>query len=63
VERLRQELGLSFEEVIQRALGEGLVRLDPSRSHTVPVVLGGCLNGGLDDISKALGIAEGTTFR
>jgi hypothetical protein len=63
VERLRQELALSFEEVLQRALREGLVRLDSTRSHTVPVVLGGCLIGDLDDISQALGIAEGEAFR
>jgi hypothetical protein len=63
VERLRQELALSFEEVLQRALREGLVRLDTTRSHTVPVALGGCLIDGLDDISKALVIAEGEAFR
>jgi hypothetical protein len=63
VERLRQELGLSFEEVLQGALREGLVRLDTLRSHTVPVALGGCLIGDLNDISKALVIAEGETFK
>jgi len=63
VERLRQELGFSFEEVLQRALREGLVKLDAIRSFTVPVALGGCLIDDLDDISKALVIAEGEAFR
>ncbi|HSS49869.1 MAG TPA: hypothetical protein VLX28_13100 [Thermoanaerobaculia bacterium] len=62
VEKLRQELALSFEEVLQRALREGLVRLDTARSYTVPVALGGCLIDDLDDISKALVIAEGEAF-
>ncbi|MBW8878421.1 MAG: hypothetical protein JF614_25965 [Acidobacteria bacterium] len=63
VERLRQELALSFEEVLHRALREGLVRLETSRVHTVPVALGGCLVEDLDDVSKALVIAEGEAFR
>jgi len=63
VEQLRQELALSFEEVLQRALREGLVRLDSTRSYTVPVALGGCLIGDLDNISKALVIAEGEAFK
>jgi hypothetical protein len=63
VERLRQELALSFEEVLQRALREGLVTLDSTRSYTVPVALGGCLVEDLNDISKALVIAEGEAFR
>ncbi|MFY9826059.1 MAG: hypothetical protein WAM82_32125 [Thermoanaerobaculia bacterium] len=63
VERLGQELSLSVEEILQRALREGLVRLDTTRSHTVPVALGGCLIDNLDGISKALAIAEGEAFR
>ena len=54
VERLRQDLGLSFEEFLQ---------LDTARSPTVPVALGGCLIDDFDDTSKALGIAEGEAFR
>ena len=63
VERLRQELGLSFEEVLHLALREGLVRLEALRSPTVPMALGGCLIDDLDDVSKALGVAEGEAFR
>jgi hypothetical protein len=62
VERLRQELGLSFEEVLHRAVREGLVSLETLRSSTVPVALGGCLVDDLDDVSKVLGIAEGEAF-
>jgi hypothetical protein len=65
IERLRQVRALSFDEVLNEALREGLAKLESPAldAHTKPVSLGECLVENLDDVSRALAIAEGESFR
>jgi ribbon-helix-helix CopG family protein len=65
IDRLRQERAISFDEVLNQALREGLTRLEspPPYPPTIPVSLGECLIDNLDDVSQALVIAEGEAFR
>lgn len=68
VERLRRDRGLTLKEVVNRALREGLVRLEeegrPDRSfRTDSVSLGRCLLGSIDDVAEALAVAEGEGYR
>ncbi|HEX4966812.1 MAG TPA: ribbon-helix-helix protein, CopG family [Thermoanaerobaculia bacterium] len=65
LDRLRQERALSFDEVLNQAIREGLARLEspPPYPPTVPVSLGECLIQDLDDVSEALAVAEGEDFR
>lgn len=66
--RVRESRKGSLKDIVNEALREGLIRMaNPSRQRrryrTVPVDLGRCLAGNLDDISEALATAEGEAFR
>ena len=57
-----------LRKIVNDALREGLVRLNPSGRPGAPyrtptVSLGRCLVGNLDDIAEALAVSEGETFR
>jgi hypothetical protein len=66
LERVSRERGASVEDIADRALRAGLERLERERSEpspTRPVALGGCLVDDLDDVSRALSLGEGESFR
>jgi predicted transcriptional regulator len=77
IERLSQERAMSFENLANAALREGLKQFtrgttgmgeEPEKksgriSYTHPVSLGGCLLESLDDISSVLATAEGEGFK
>jgi hypothetical protein len=66
--RLRKARDASFQQVVNEALRLGLKqmparprRLGPFRTKTA--ALGRCLIGSIDDVSEALAIAEGESFK
>ena len=68
LERMRKTRKASLKQVINDALRRGLSQMAapaaPRRVvRTRPVSLGGCLVGNVDNISEALAVAEGESFR
>jgi hypothetical protein len=66
--RLQKKEKLSFRELVNRALREGLKQMRspaPSRKRyrTPSADLGSCLLGNIDDVAEALAVAEGESFR
>ena len=66
--RIRQTRKMSLKAIINEALRRGLQQLTSSRPRRKPyrtpsVSLGRCLIGSLDDISEALAVTEGESFR
>ncbi len=66
--RVRQARRAGLKQVVNEALRQGLKQMAaPPQRHkpyrTKPVSLGRCLVGSLDDVSEALAIAEGESFR
>ena len=67
LERVRAAHKTSLKQVVNEALRQGLTQMQapaPRRAHrTRSVSLGRCLIGSIDDVSEALGLAEGESFR
>jgi hypothetical protein len=68
IERLRKTRDESMKSLINEALREGLKRLDAPRRkqahfRTSVVNLGRCRLGNVDNVGKALAVAEGESFR
>jgi len=68
LERIRRERKLSLKALVNEALRQGLKQLtEPPARHTTyqtpTVSLGRCLLNSLDDVSEALAVAEGESFR
>ena len=68
LERMRKTRKASLKHVINDALRRGLTQMAapsaPRRAvRTRPVSLGSCLIGGVDNISEALAVAEGESFK
>ena len=68
LERMRKTRDASMKAIVNEALREGLKHLDAprrkqTRFHTRAVNLGRCLVGNVDDVSEALAVAEGESFR
>lgn len=68
LEKVRKAKGLSYKQIVNRALRMGLRELTtPDRKRrrfrTQSADLGRCLIGNLDDVTQALAIAEGEAFR
>jgi hypothetical protein len=66
--RVREARRASLKDVVNQALRQGLQQMaapPPRRSEyrTPSVSLGRCLLGSIDDISEALAVAEGESFR
>jgi hypothetical protein len=67
LERLRRERGLTFKEIVNQALREGLLALEtkpavqPFRTRTVSA--GRCLLPNLDCVSEVLAVTEGENHR
>jgi hypothetical protein len=66
--RLQQTRKMSLKAIINEALRHGLLQLTSSRPRRRPyrtpsVSLGRCLIGSLDDVSEAIAVAEGESFR
>jgi hypothetical protein len=66
--RVRQARKAGLKQVVNEALRQGLKQMaapPPRRKpyRTKPVSLGRCLVGSLDDVSEALAIGEGESFR
>jgi predicted transcriptional regulator len=64
LDRVLQSRKAGLKQVVNEALGQGLRQMiePPKRRapyRTRPVSLGRCLVGSLDDVSKAMAIAEG----
>lgn len=62
--RIRAERALTLKDAVNEALRRGLAQLEeppPARRErrTVPVDLGPCLVGSIDDVADVLAIAEG----
>jgi len=68
IERLRTTRDESMKSLINEALREGLKQLEAPRRKKAPfrtdsVDLGPCLLGNVDNVSEALAVAEGESFR
>lgn len=68
LERLRKARKTSLKTVVNEALRQGLEQMaspPPARRapRTRAVSLGRCLAGNIDNISEALAIAEGESYR
>ena len=69
LERLRKARKASLRKIVNEALREGLTRMAappaaPRRPfRTRRLSLGRCLAGNIDNVSEALAIAEGESFR
>ncbi|WP_428660664.1 hypothetical protein [Reyranella sp.] len=68
LKRLRQRRDVTFKEVVNDALREGLRALEEKpkpkrRAWTKTLSLGGSLIGPLDNVGEVLAIAEGDAFR
>lgn len=68
LERLRKKRKASLKVVVNEALRQGLSQMaspPPARRElrTRAVSLGRCLAGNIDNVSEALAIAEGESFR
>jgi hypothetical protein len=66
--RIRQTRKTSLKATINEALRYGLQQLNSPRPRRRPyrtpsVSLGRCLIGSLDDVSEAIAVAEGESFR
>jgi hypothetical protein len=65
--RVQEARKATLREVVNEALRQGLRQLDtpaPRQSYRTPSVsLGRCLLGSIDDVSEALALAEGESFR
>lgn len=64
LERVRAGQKLTLKDAVNEGLRRGLAQLEeprPSRRkrYTVPVDLGDCLVGSIDDVAEVLAIAEG----
>ena len=67
LERVRRKRGGSLKELVNRALREGLARLEEPRAArkrhvTKAVSLGRCLLDNVDDVSEVLAAADGEDF-
>jgi len=68
IERLRKTRDESLKVIVNEALREGLKQLDTprrkkARFRTDSANLGRCLLGNVDNVSEALAVAEGESFR
>ena len=68
INRIRKERDVSLKKVINDVLRAGLQEVELSDQKRKPyrtkgVSLGRCLVGNIDDISEALAVAEGESFR
>lgn len=69
LERLRKARKASLKKIVNEALRQGLTRMAappaaPRRPfRTRALSLGRCLVGNIDNVSEALAIAEGESFR
>lgn len=68
IRRLQRETDDPLKVIVNRALREGLKRIDQeakprTRFETRAVSLGRCRIGDLSDVSEALAIAEGDGFK
>lgn len=66
--RIRQTRKMSLKAIINEALRNGLQQLNSSRPRRRPYrtpsfSLGRCLVGSVDDVSEALALGEGESFR
>ena len=68
LKRLRREQAAGLRDLVNNVMRLGLQQLaKPTRAKSVhqtrSVALGRCLIGQLDDVSEALAVAEGDSFR
>ena len=66
--RVQEARKMSLKQVVNEALRQGLKRMaappPPSQPYRTPSVsLGRCLLGSIDDVSEALAVAEGESYR
>jgi len=66
--KLQGDLRLSFKDLVNRVLREGLGQLEGSRQPLQPFTLetrdlGACLLPNLDNLAEVLAVAEGDDFR
>ena len=66
--RVRQTRKASLKAIVNEALRQGLQQLSSPRPRRRPYrtpsySLGRCLIGGVDDVSEALALGEGESFR
>ena len=68
INRLRKEREASLKKVINDVLRVGLQETETSDRKRKPyrtkgISIGRCLSGSIDDVSEALAVAEGESFR
>jgi hypothetical protein len=67
LQRVQEARRTTLKAVVNEALRQGLRQLEtpaPRQAYRTPSVsLGRCLLGSLDDVSEALALAEGESFR